>query len=245
MKIKLSMLRALAVVGVGTLALGASAQDKKEHPILPGGNWSAMVTATEGGHLFGNPQAKTKLIEFMSYICSHCATFAKQGDAAIKMAYVPTGRISYEIRHLIRDPVDLSAALLTHCGDPKKFGGNHEAIMYRFDAWMEKARKTTQAQQSRWQFGTLSARLQAIASDLDFYEIMESRGYTRPQLDKCLSDEAKARAMADTSAADVAKYGLQGTPSFIMNGELLDGTHSWPALEKRLASITQGPQTGN
>ena len=192
-----------------------------------------MLQASDDGHLFGNPEAEKKLIEFMSYTCSHCAEFARKGDAAIKLSYVPTGKISYEVRHLIRDPVDLTAALLTHCGDEKKFGGNHEAIMYRFDEWMDKARNATQAQRSRWQFGTNSARFQAIASDLDFYEIMETRGYRRADLDRCLSDEAKAKALADTSAADVAKYQLTGTPSFVLDGKLLEA-HDWPSLEKRL-----------
>ena len=223
-------LAALALAGAGTLAITASAQERL---VLPGGNWAAMLDRTDGGHRFGNPAAETKLIEFMSYTCSHCAEFARKGDAAIKLSYVPTGKISYEVRHLIRDPVDLTAALLTHCGDEKKFGGNHEAIMYRFDEWMDKARNATQAQRSRWQFGTNSARFQAIASDLDFYEIMETRGYRRADLDRCLSDEAKAKALADTSAADVAKYQLTGTPSFVLDGKLLEA-HDWPSLEKRL-----------
>ena len=230
MKTKTAMIAALALAGAGTLALSASAQDR---PMLPGGNWAGMLQASDGGHLFGNPEAEKKLIEFMSYTCSHCAEFARKGDAAIKLSYVPTGKISYEVRHLIRDPVDLTAALLTHCGDEKKFGGNHEAIMYRFDEWMDKARNATQAQRSRWQFGTNSARFQAIASDLDFYEIMETRGYRRADLDRCLSDEAKAKALADTSAADVAKYQLTGTPSFVLDGKLLEA-HDWPSLEKRL-----------
>jgi len=221
---------ALALVGASTLALGANAQERL---MKPGGNWAGMLQASDGGHLFGNPEAEKKLIEFMSYTCSHCAEFARKGDAAIKLSYVPTGKISYEVRHLIRDPVDLTAALLTHCGDEKKFGGNHEAIMYRFDEWMDKARNATQAQRSRWQFGTNSARFQAIASDLDFYEIMETRGYRRADLDRCLSDEAKAKALADTSAADVAKYHLTGTPSFVLDGKLLEA-HDWPSLEKRL-----------
>ena len=221
---------ALALVGASTLALGANAQERL---MKPGGNWAGMLQASDGGHLFGNPEAEKKLIEFMSYTCSHCAEFARKGDAAIKLSYVPTGKISYEVRHLIRDPVDLNAALLTHCGDEKKFGGNHEAIMYRFDEWMDKARNATQAQRSRWQFGTNSARFQAIASDLDFYEIMETRGYRRADLDRCLSDEAKAKALADTSAADVAKYQLTGTPSFVLDGKLLEA-HDWPSLEKRL-----------
>ena len=221
---------ALALVGASTLALGANAQERL---MKPGGNWAGMLQASDGGHLFGNPEAEKKLIEFMSYTCSHCAEFARKGDAAIKLSYVPTGKISYEVRHLIRDPVDLTATLLTHCGDEKKFGGNHEAIMYRFDEWMDKARNATQAQRSRWQFGTNSARFQAIASDLDFYEIMETRGYRRADLDRCLSDEAKAKALADTSAADVAKYQLTGTPSFVLDGKLLEA-HDWPSLEKRL-----------
>lgn len=228
------MLKALALAGAGTLALGASAQERL---ILPGANWADMVEETQGGHLFGNPEAETKLIEFMSYTCSHCAQFTRSGEGAIKLAYVPTGRISFEVRHLIRDPVDLSAAMLTHCGDAQKFGANHEAFMYRFDEWMAKASKATRAQQSRWQFGSLPARLQAIASDLDFYDIMESRGYSRVEIDRCLSDEAKARAMADQSAADVQQYGLTGTPSFVLDGELLEGTHSWPALEARLKDV--------
>ncbi len=221
---------ALALIGASTLALGANAQERL---MKPGGNWAGMLQASDGGHLFGNPEAEKKLIEFMSYTCSHCAEFARKGDAAIKLSYVPTGKISYEVRHLIRDPVDLTAALLTHCGDEKKFGGNHEAIMYRFDEWMDKARNATQAQRSRWQFGTNSARFQAIASDLDFYEIMETRGYRRADLDRCLSDEAKAKALADTSAADVAKYQLTDTPSFVLDGKLLEA-HDWPSLEKRL-----------
>ena len=221
---------ALALVGASTLALGANAQERL---MKPGGNWAGMLQASDGGHLFGNPEAEKKLIEFMSYTCSHCAEFARKGDAAIKLSYVPTGKISYEVRHLIRDPVDLTAALLTHCGDEKKFVGNHEAIMYRFDEWMDKARNATQAQRSRWQFGTNSARFKAIASDLDFYEIIETRGYRRADLDRCLSDDAKAKALADTSAADVAKYQLTGTPSFVLDGKLLEA-HDWPSLEKRL-----------
>ena len=223
---------ALALVGASTLALGANAQERL---MKPGGNWAGMLQASDGGHLFGNPEAEKKLIEFMSYTCSHCAEFARKGDAAIKLSYVPTGKISYEVRHLIRDPVDLTAALLTHCGDEKKFGGNHEAIMYRYDEWIEKARKTTQAQRSRWQFGSLSARFQAIASDLDFYDIMETRGYERAEIDQCLTDEAKASALADRSAADAERYGITGTPSFVLDGELLEGTHDWSALEPQLA----------
>lgn len=218
-------LGALALTGSGAAVVAQSGQ-----------NWTTAVAENDNGHLLGNPEAEVKLVEFMSYTCSHCADFARSGDQAIKLAYVPNGRVSFEIRHLLRDPVDLTAALLTHCGDPAKFPENHAAILYAQSEWMAKARAATQAQRSRWQFGTNGARRQAMASDLGFYTIMERRGYSRVALDRCLADEGKATALAEASQADLATYKLQGTPSFVVDGELLEGVFTWPALEKALGS---------
>ena len=228
-------LRLAGLFGAAALAsLGAvsSAQPaKKKSPAVAAENWAAAVEARDSGHLFGNPEAKTKLVEYMSYTCSHCAEFARAGDPVIKLFLVPKGDVSYEIRHLLRDPIDLTAALLTHCGEPEKFLGNHEAIMRAHPEWMETARKATQAQRTRWSFGTNAARWRAIASDLGFYAIMEDRGYSRPALDKCLADQAKANTLAETSARDVGALSLPGTPSFVLDGKLLDGVHSWDALK--------------
>lgn len=218
-----------------TLAIGASAQSApKPAKPAPNGSWNAVVVENGGGHRMGNPDAAGKLIEFMSYTCSHCATFARTGDGAIKLLYVPTGKVSYEIRHMVRDPVDLTATLATHCGDPKKFFGNHEAIISRQSDWMAKAQSLTQAQQARWSFGSFGARAQAIASDLDFYDIMEARGYSRTQLNQCLTDEANARSIAQRSGEDTATYKLAGTPSFVLDGKTLEGVHNWAALQPLL-----------
>jgi hypothetical protein len=35
--------------------------------------------------------------------------------------------------------------------------------------------------------------------------------------------------------ADAERYGITGTPSFVLDGELLEGTHDWSALEPQLA----------
>lgn len=225
-----------ALVAAATLACltsGAAAQPAKKprSAAVAAGNWSAAVEARDSGHVFGNPEAKAKLVEYMSYTCSHCAEFARTGEPAIKLFLVPKGTVSFEIRHLLRDPIDLTAALLTHCGEPEKFPGNHEAIMSRHAEWMLTARQTTQAQRTRWQFGSNAARWRAIASDLGFYDIMEARGYSRPALDRCLADQAKANTLAATSARDVEALGLSGTPSFVLDGKLLDGVHNWDALK--------------
>lgn len=225
-------LTALALAALSVAAGVAKARTVKPKSVaVQAGNWAAAVEEHDGGHILGNPEAETRLVEYMSYTCSHCAEFTRTGEPIIKLALIPKGTVSYEIRHLLRDPIDLTAALLTNCGEPEKFPGNHEAIMTRQGEWMQTARKATQAQRTRWNFGTNAARWRAIASDLGFYDIMEARGYSRPAVDRCLADQAKANALAETSARDVGTYNLPGTPSFVLDGKLLEGVHSWEALK--------------
>lgn len=227
------MVAGVAAAALATTASAAPAQGGSKGKQ----NWTFAVQEHDDGHILGNPDAPVKLVEYMSYTCSHCAEFFRNGEGAIRLAYIPSGKVSFEIRHLLRDPVDLTAAMLTQCGNPKKFIGNHDAILAKQDDWLETARDTTQAQRSRWQFGTVSARMQAIASDLGFYDIMETRGYTRAELDRCLTDETKAKSLAATSQRDVQTYGLQGTPSFVLNGKLLK-VYNWAGLQPILDKAT-------
>lgn len=228
----------LAATMLASFTVAADAQTRR--PALPmavSDNWGTRIEARDSGHVLGNPEADNRLVEYMSYTCSHCAEFARTGDAAIKLLVVPRGKVSFEIRHLLRDPIDLTATLLTHCGETDKFLRNHHAIISRQAEWLAAAKATSQAQRTRWNFGTNIARRRAIASDLGFYAIMEARGYSRAKIDQCLSDEAKANVLAEATQRDVAALGLEGTPSFVLDGKLLDGVHSWEALQPVLAKL--------
>jgi len=229
MMLKTKLTRALAT---GVLALAA--------PMILAAasaaqaNWNTTFSTTEAGHKVGNPQAKTSLVAFVSYSCSHCADFEKQSDAPLRAGYIQSGKVSVEVRHVIRNPVDLAAALTTECGDPGRFFERHRAMMLSQASWMGTAQATTPAQQQRWMSGDLGSRMRAIASDLDFYKLMEPRGLARAQLDRCLSDEAHATSIVETSQAQGARFSIPGTPSFVVNGRLLDGVHTWSQLQQAL-----------
>ncbi|AKH42286.1 protein-disulfide isomerase [Altererythrobacter atlanticus] len=201
-----------------------------------GSNWVNTVTVTDGGHLIGNPDAKVKLTEYISYTCHVCADFAREGEDPLKLAYVEPGKASLEIRHLIRDPVDLTAAMLANCGAPGKFPLNHSAFMRAQPEFMAVAQEANDAQMARWRNTDRPAARRAIASDLGFYEIMERRGYSRSEADRCLNDEAKAKKMADIAARDWKLPGIQGTPAFAIDGNILAGTHSWRMLAPQIAA---------
>lgn len=199
-----------------------------------GHNWLATTAVTPGGHRIGNPAAPTKLIEFVSYTCPHCGHFFKEADGPIKLTLIQPGKVSVEIHHIIRDPADYAAVILAECGDPKKFFGNHDMFFSRQDTWLGKLRATTRAQQERWYTGTIPERMRAVASDAGFYDMMETRGYSRAEADACLNDTKKVQALFDESKATADKYGVNSTPSFAVNGKTLD-IHTWDELQKVLA----------
>lgn len=201
-------------------------------------NWNDTYTVTEGGHLVGSPDAKIKLVGFFSYTCPHCSSFEKQAEVQLRMEYIHSGRLSLEIHNYVRDPVDLTVAMLTNCGPSSKFFKNHRAFMWSQDKWIGLMSTATKAQTNRWYSGNNAARRRAIAADFGFYTMMENRGYTRSALNKCLNNNAMATKLAAQTKADDEEYDISGTPSFTINGLLLFATHDWsmlrPQIEARL-----------
>lgn len=223
---------------LGWLAAGALAAMAGVGVGAASSNWNTHVVRADGAHVIGNPKATRVLTEFVSYTCPHCGDFARTGDEALKLAHVGPGKLRLEIRHIVRDPVDLTVAMMTWCGDPKKFPQNHAAFMHAQPRWLSLARSTTPAQRQRWSSGDIPARMRAVASDLDFYKIMEGRRYSRTDIDKCLADTSRANALAANSSRDAERYNVAGTPSFALDGKLLPEVHDWPTLEKHLRGDT-------
>jgi protein-disulfide isomerase len=137
--------------------------------------WSQTVTTSPiGAVLAGNPDAKVRLVEYFSYTCHVCADFAKAGSLPLKTQYVDRGLVLLEYRNLVRDPVDMTAALLARCGGPKAFAGNHQAIFAAFPAFIAKVQKATEAQQKSWFEGTTAERARKIAAGTGLTALMRA-----------------------------------------------------------------------
>ena len=210
------------------MSTGASAQRA---------NWNNEVRVDGQHHVIGDPEAEHTLIEFVSYTCPHCATFTKQGEGTLQLAFIGPGHMLREVRNIVRDPIDLTVTMLTHCGRTDRFSRRHEVFMREQEQWLPVARRATAAQRARWETGDYAARRRAIAADLDFYTIMERLGMRRAETDRCLSDDAKAQALVAASVAHTQEFELQGTPSFAIDGKLLADTHDWATLEPQLVVL--------
>jgi protein-disulfide isomerase len=198
------------------------------------GNWLGTLFVTpSGSHVQGNPNAPLKLIEYISYTCNHCAQFDREATDRMRAFMVQPGKLSIEVRHLVRDPIDMTVAMLTNCGPANKFFLNHSAFLRSQGTWIAAANRSTATQRQRWSTGDNAARFRAIAGDFKFYAIMATRGYDRLAVDRCLADPAMARKLAAQTEA-ASQLGITGTPSFLLNGELLSGTHDWQSLKLQL-----------
>jgi len=201
----------------------------------PAKAWQAEITKTERGHLIGNPAADIQLTEFISYTCPHCADFAQQGEQALDLALVAPGKLGLEVRPVIRNWLDMTVSLLVQCGDVSGFKDRHSLFLYTQDEWLGRAANAPRSQQAVWARGDAAARLSA-ARALDLDDTLAKKGMSLSEIDACLSDDAAAKQIAQNSLADKTELGIPGTPSFALDGELLDKVHSWEALRGVLAA---------
>jgi protein-disulfide isomerase len=214
----------LAVSAAAALSIAAA----------PAANWNLAVAVTPAGsHVLGNPAAKVKLTEFVSYTCPHCAAFEREADGPLRLAYVRQGKVSVEVQHMLRDPIDLTVAMLTNCGPKDKFFINHGMFMRSQATWIKPMISASGAQRSRWTSGDMGARNRAIAADFHFYDMMATRGYDRQTVERCLTDKAMADRLARQAQA-ASDLGVQATPSFAINGTLLAGTNEWSVLQPQI-----------
>lgn len=234
----LSLLRTL-LIGLLTLLLVAppalaEAQRRAPQPR----DWSRTVTlGANGAYIVGNPAAPTKLIEYMSYTCPHCAHFARDGTAPLVNGWVRRGQVSIEYRNFVRDAFDLTAALLARCGGAAKFRGNHDLIFANYDPWMEKAQAFAASPDAAGVSADRVAQLTVIASKTGLFTLLAQRGLTAEAQRACLADpQAMSQVLAMTEHA-TDNAGFNGTPFFILNGQPLTDVHDWAALQPRLPAL--------
>ncbi|MEG8038961.1 thioredoxin domain-containing protein [Sphingomonas sp. LR60] len=90
--------------------------------------WTAVATpVASGSYLIGNPKARVKLVEYVSYTCPHCAHFTQESDATLG-AMVRSGSTSVELRNQVHDGIDLAAATLARCSGAAAFPRVHAAF---------------------------------------------------------------------------------------------------------------------
>ncbi|PKP93856.1 MAG: protein-disulfide isomerase [Alphaproteobacteria bacterium HGW-Alphaproteobacteria-16] len=198
--------------------------------------WVDRVEQTaEGGFRMGNPDAPIKLIEYGSRTCGHCASFATTAMEPLK-AYIATGKVSFEFRDFLLNPIDLGATLLGRCAGPGPFFPILDQMFEQQRELLQNAPGQNDPFVQQLEGMSPQQRVTALAEKLGYLEFVQQRGVPEAQARQCLADEAATAALVKSNEDATRQYEIPGTPTFILNGKRLDNTGTWPQVEAALKS---------
>lgn len=238
-------------LALGLAACGDNAQDAQtsaeplEHVAPPEGqSWTDVVQVTDAdGYLVGNPDAPLKLIEYGSLTCGACANFAQTGADPLKENYVSTGTVSFELRNQVHNAFDLTLAALVRCSTPESMQPLSHQVWTNFQQ-VRGNMQNAQAQLANLGDIPEDQRFVAIADAAGFLDFFAARGISRDQAIACLSDHEAVMAIGERSEQQSDELGINATPTFILNGRVLE-ERSWDDLEAVLQAAGARPAQGS
>lgn len=146
----------------------------------------------------GDPAAKVKITEYASFTCPHCANFHATVWKDLKTNYIDTGKVYFTYREVYFDRFGLWAAMMARCGGEMRYFGIVDVL---FDT------------QKEW---AGSDDPNVVVENLK--KIGRSVGMDDAALDVCMKDAPLAEAMVAQFEKNFAADGIEGTPSFMING---------------------------
>jgi protein-disulfide isomerase len=200
----------------------------------PNGDWAQTIAETpEGGFRMGNPDAPLKLVEYGSMTCGHCAAFSEEASGPLRDRYVKSGQVSWEFRPYLLFPTDPGISMLLRCQGAGPFFRLTEQLYADQQNWVSRLQTMPPAQQQQLEGLAPQQRTAALVRAAGLDQFFRQRGMPEARLNSCLADpQGLQRIAAITEQA--TKEGVQGTPTFFLNGKIAEDTASWAALEPKL-----------
>jgi protein-disulfide isomerase len=229
---------ALAACGGGGDEMAGLSGEVIEKIAPPAGkSWSEVVEKTaEGGYRMGNPEAPIKLIEYASLTCPHCAHFSEEASAELRDNFVDSGRVSWEFRNFVLNPIDLTMAAVVRCGSPESFFALTEQTFDNQEELISKWDSATENQRNRVVGLPPKERYQYLATLMGLQEFYGARGIAADQANACLTDVDAIDALDRMGRQQAEEHDISGTPGFVING-VTQNVNSWQEIKTKLETM--------
>lgn len=177
---------------------------------------AAPLPPVPGEMLLGSPKAKAQLVIYASASCPHCAHWWTTIQPQVRKTFIDTGKVRLVFREFLTPPVEFAAAGFILA---RRIPGKYFDVL------------TTvfQKQEEIYRSEKLFEGLQAIG---------KRYGLTDKQFSDALNDAAALKAVNDRMAKAVDD-GIEGTPTFFVNGASVDG-NDFAVLSKAFATAAKG-----
>lgn len=178
----------------------------------------AVAAANDAGitdfdRILGNPDAPVTILEYASLTCPHCASFHKQTLPELRSRYIDTDRAKLVFRHFPLNQLDLKAGQLLRCAPASQYYNLAGAFFESQEQWIAA--------------GDPVAALSRIA---------RMAGLTQQAIDQCLADDALADQIIGVAQIGQQQYGVNSTPTFVVEGKVMPGGRSIDEFAKIIDS---------
>ncbi len=168
----------------------------------------------EDDRILGSADAPITIIEYASLTCSHCAAFHADTLPQIKATWIADGRVRLVYRHFPLDAPALRGAAVANCIEGARYFGFLDLLF---------------KSQKRW--AGSGDPLKALG------QMARLAGLSQEKFEACANDEAEMDRILERRQDGVQSYGVQSTPTLIVNGRKVEGARSFEYLEKIFKEI--------
>jgi len=232
-----ALLIATLPVQLGAAPARRAGQKPPAGAALPARNWTTAATRLpSGAFLWGNPDAKVRLVEYLSLTCPHCAHFEKEAIPPFAAKYVRPGLVSYEVRHALRDGFDYAGSLLARCDGPSAFFTTLPRVYAQQQGWFVRAQAWSKIESADGQ--SPQELLPKMARGAGFDAVF---GMTPAKMDSCLANHDEQTLLTDQANEAWRMPGMTGTPAFVIDGKLRSDIFDWRSLDVALARALHLP----
>ncbi|MCY1740552.1 DsbA family protein [Ensifer sp. SL37] len=174
-------------------------------PTFSSPSYAGAPPEAESAHAIhlGNQSATSTLVVYTSPTCSHCVDFERRILPELKKRYVADGTLRIELRPFVRNSVDaVIFMVLDNVSQLRK-----ESALSAFTARFEEIKQSDQKEKI----------LRSISSEA---------GIDGSAFNKAVADTALLADLKGATAEASKKFGVKGTPWFILDGRSVsyDGT---------------------
>ena len=156
---------------------------------------------TDRDRTMGDSKAKLVVIEYAAPSCPVCALFNAQSFPSLKAKYIDTGKIYYAFRVFPLRPDDGSAEKIARCLPEDKYFAFIDLLFKNQPKW--DVEYGVQAPEGVHDGLVLLGRI---------------AGMSQEQVDQCMVNKAEDDRINKVSADGEARYSINATPTFILNG---------------------------
>lgn len=195
--------------GTGAAVVNPGNNNAGDQPSFPTG---PVDVSADDDPALGDKNSPVTIIEFSDFQCPFCSRFREQTFDQIKTNYIDTGKVRFVYRDFPLSsihPMAQKGAEAAECADEQgKFWEYHDLLFQKQQEWTVTGAPT----------------LKQYAKDL---------GLDSSKFDDCL-DSSKYQQEVSKDLNDGSAAGVQGTPAFFINGQLVSGAQPYTAFQSAI-----------